>query len=454
MGSARRQSRIKRAALWLVGICLLVLWQAVLGHLLAPPNGCMLGDSYEYLHLANNIMFASRYAYDPAVLTLDKAFAYQAWMGQHRQRGLLSGQSDSALIVSATGLDHLLPTAMRQPLYPLFLAIMLPAAGYRPLLLFVIQAVLVLATVGVAAMISRNAFPSVPAAPVVTTLLLALFVPLMLTSSLVMPEVLSVPLLLSGYLLFATPGGRRRALLAGVCLGMASLAKAVVIPFGAVLVGITALSSTSKLGKARWVFCGAFLLPIVLWSARNFVALGRATPSSGETGVNVWYGAMEREIDPLSITPKQPRIREAEEIVAPHYYITLAASDRLMDAALQEVRRRPLSALGVGLSRVIRVGLLDFPGGRSYLAERSPGLFRAGQLVWIAVWSCYCFAALRLAPSREARIAMWSAGVMVAGSAFVSPQPGRTLMPFHVLMLVWASGTVCHVAGRLRRPAT
>lgn len=438
-----------RAALWLAAVCLLVLWQAVLGYLLAPPNGCMLGDSYEYLHLASNVLRAGSYGYDPAVLTMDNVLDYQAWIGEHRQRGLLRWESDPALAVPATDVGELRPTAMRQPLYPAFLGAVLAITGHRPLLLFLIQAVLVCAAITLAACVSHVSFARTVHAPLTTVLVLAGFLPLMLTSSLIMPEVLSITILLLGYLMFARTEGPQGALLAGICLAIAGLTKAIAIPFGALLIAVAAFSDRERLRRVWWMMLIGLLLPLGFWAARNYLALGRPTISTGEAGVNLWYGAIEQEMNPLAISPKEVDLEAVARIAAPDYYITVAASDAFVEAALREVRARPAKVLAVAVSRVLRVGFLDLPGGRSFIAVRFPGLYRVAQLVWLMMWICYGYAAARLTMSKDLARAMWSVPCLVAMVTFLSPLT-RTLMPLQVLMLTGASATIAQVAGHIR----
>lgn len=449
MGSAGEQARTKRTALRVGGICLLVLWQAVLGHLLAPPNGCMLGDSYEYLHLASNLVCTGRYAYDPAVLTLDNALDYQAWIGKHRQRGLLRWETDPTLAVPATDVGGLRPTAMRQPLYPAFLGTVLAITGHRPLLLFLIQAALVCAAIALAACVSHVSFARTVYAPLTTVLLLSGFLPLILTSNLIMPEVLSITILLLGYLMFAKAKGPLGALLAGICLAIAGLTKAVAIPFGAWLITVAALSDRERLRRVWWMMLIGLFLPLGFWATRNYLALGRPTISTGEAGVNLWYGAIDQEVNPLAASSKEVDLEAVARIAAPDYYITVPASDRFVEAAMQEVQARPAYALAVAASRVLRVGFLDFPGGRSLMAVRLPGLFRVAQVVWVVMWICHGYAAARLTMSKDLARAMWSVPCLVAVVAFLSPL-NRTLMPFQVLMLTGASATMAHVVGYIR----
>ncbi len=188
---------------------------------------------------------------------------------------------------------------LRPPVYPVFLALLLPLAGMNVAGMLLLQACALSAGVLAFYAFGRRLFGRVTGLG--TALLAALFVPLASYASSLYAEALFITLLMAGLAivdLAFVRGSRRAALSAGVVLALAALTRAVGLYLLPLVAGwlVWRAWSNRRPGRqyywlASFLLAGA-LLVIGPWAARNYLVHGRVILSDTNGGISMWYGTV------------------------------------------------------------------------------------------------------------------------------------------------------------------
>lgn len=309
--------------MWLAGA---LLAAGIMVYTMVQPHDPITPDAREYLGLGENLARTGTYAQPTNSLPIFGRFEVET------------------------------PTRMRQPLYPLFLAVSYWLSGRHALLVFTLQGLMNLASLGLTCLLGAVTFGKAfwPGTP----LLLALYFPLWVPAAYCGTESLYLVLVSAGmFFLFVTlksDAGRSRpivfAALGGISFGAALLTR----PAGLALV----ILITGYLGAAALfrrlrpvnllVFIAAVAMVLLPWTIRNAIALREITPLSSEGGFCLWDA---------TLAPDEPRFFESEQFraaVGEDYYLSREAEKRFKDFAIRNIRANPGQYLRSGVRRVVR----------------------------------------------------------------------------------------------------
>jgi 4-amino-4-deoxy-L-arabinose transferase-like glycosyltransferase len=193
---------------------------------------------------------------------------------------------------------------LRPPVYPAFLALLLPAAGMHIADALLFQACIL--SVGALAFYAFGAHLFGRITGLVTALLAAIFIPLASYASSLYAEALFVTLLVTGLTALNDAIERksgRMAFGAGVILALAALTRAVgvyLIPLAAAWMIWRAWSDGYR--EWRWyrsailLLLGAMLV-IGPWAGRNYLVHGRLIVSDTNGGISMWYGTVRDDAE-------------------------------------------------------------------------------------------------------------------------------------------------------------
>lgn len=193
---------------------------------------------------------------------------------------------------------------LRPPVYPVFLALLLPLAGMSISGALLLQACVL--SVGTLAFYAFGKQLFGRATGLATALLAALFVPLASYASSLYAEALFVTLLVAGLTLLdraLARGSGWTAAGAGAALALAALTRAVglyMIPLAAAWIVWQAWqggrSEVRRYRLAVFLILGATLV-IGPWAARNYLVHGRVILSDTNGGISMWYGAVRDDAE-------------------------------------------------------------------------------------------------------------------------------------------------------------
>ena len=298
------------------------------------------------------------------------------WWMQARTGAVQPGDSEE-YVRGAVGLLHSAYTTgekwLRPPLYPFFLAAAFATAGYDIPRALLLQALVTGAGVLAFAGLGHALFGRKDVA-VVSALIAALFIPFVAYGSVLFAEALFVVLVTASFalLLRRDRAGRRRAALAGIVFGLATLTRAVglfFLPF-AMLALVVEMRETSlvhgrSFRASRWggtrsgigaavAFGLATVLTIAPWTVRNALAYGRFIPVDTNGGVSFWYGAVRDDAE----------LERGEALLAglPNLADKQRAAVRM---ALDTIRDEPVRYLGRVRFKIVSLWQL---GSRNYAA--------------------------------------------------------------------------------------
>jgi 4-amino-4-deoxy-L-arabinose transferase-like glycosyltransferase len=264
--------------------------------------------------------------------------------------------------------DGVTPGRMRQPLYPLFLAAIYGAFGYRDGAVFLVQALLCTATVFLTWRLAR-ALGVADGPAVAAAALVAVYPPFARLSGLLLTESLSTLLLMLSALLFVAAAAQPRpgrALALGVVVGVHTLcrpATAMLPVWLPVLFWLVLGDRRRVLRVAGWTALG-FMLAVSPWLARNAITLGVPSFLSTEGGAGMYVGGRP-DAERIWSEGLMPFLRseEARAIVGDRYYSSEEANARFRALALDRLRSQPLQVLLHGALQTAKAWLY-MPGAR------------------------------------------------------------------------------------------
>lgn len=242
-----------------------------------------------------------------AVIVLALAMRLWFWWIQARSGAVPPGDPEEyyrAAIHILHGGYHDTGKWLRPPVYPAFLALLLPAAGMHVAGALLLQACIL--SVGVLAFYAFGAHLFGRITGLVTALLAAIFVPLASYASSLYAEALFITLLVAGLTALDHAIERkseRAAFGAGAILALAALTRAV----GVYLIPLVAAWMAWRVwqaGYAGWrryypvilLLLGA-LLVIGPWAGRNYLVHGRLIVSDTNGGISMWYGTVRNDTE-------------------------------------------------------------------------------------------------------------------------------------------------------------
>ncbi|MCS7290787.1 MAG: glycosyltransferase family 39 protein, partial [Roseiflexus sp.] len=242
-----------------------------------------------------------------AVVALALAARLWFWQAQAQSGAVPPGDPEEyyrAAIHILYGGYHDTGKWLRPPVYPAFLALLLPLAGMNVAGALLLQAYVL--SIGTLAFYAFGAQLFGRAVGLVTALLAALFVPLASYASSLYAEALFVTLLVLGLALLDRALTRRSIWAAfgtGATLALAALTRAVglyLIPLAAVWIAWQARqdrrSEAQHYPLAIFLILGATLV-IGPWAARNYLAHGRVILSDTNGGISMWYGTVRDDAE-------------------------------------------------------------------------------------------------------------------------------------------------------------
>ncbi len=337
--------------------------------------------------------------------------------------------------------DQEAPTRMRQPLYPLFLAAIWAVAGnLHPQTVAVIQAILTLGSICLIYLIGLRLFNATTAG--VGAILVAVYVPLAMTSGLILTECLYTFLLLgTSYFLvrWAEENTVRAAALVGLSIGLLTLCRSTTLYLIPLLPLVLWLMSDRRGAQVRkgllaLAIAVAVLLP---WGLRNYAAFGHFSVTPSLVGVAMWQGthpdyfkyAPYGAVKILNASP------EARLISQGQHYLSQGAGQRFRQAAYEHVRKDPWGVLGQGIVKVV-ITWTYWAGTRPWL-RTAPAWYAIGVIAKVAFLALafYGFNAAK-------RPGVWTilVWVVVFSAAMMVVTPvARYLIPLMPLIILGAA---------------
>jgi hypothetical protein len=251
-------------------------------------------------------------------------------------------------------------TRMRQPGYPLFLALFYWILGQKVLVVQIVQMVLnclALWFVLKAAdcLLDGKLIPW-------AALFAALYFPWLILSSMILAESLFIVLLWSAVLAMAKSvvlDGKRYYLFSGILMGAAVMVKPIGLPVLLLSAVPIAVVAGLREGLRSWsLVATGCLICVVPWTIRNYAAMGEMTCLPSTSGYNLWVAAR----------PLGAEWWDSSEEFAwatdnwKHYYIDRRASERFTELAI--ARLEADGALVVAGRALLRTfsAWLRFPG--------------------------------------------------------------------------------------------
>jgi 4-amino-4-deoxy-L-arabinose transferase-like glycosyltransferase len=284
-----------------------------------------------------------------------------------------SRHAQSMLRHGVYSLDGRTPDRMRQPGYPLFLAVVYALFGPSNTPVYYVQAVLNTVNVFLVWKLARILGLSSGVAAG-AALLLAVYPPFARLSGLILNETLSILLLLSFAVVFVRTAAEPlagRAIALGSLLGVHTLCRPITALFPVwltVLMWFVLRRARPALRIGALATVG-FALALVPWTARNAIVLGRATFLSTEGGASLYVG-VRPDAEQIWDRGLESFLESGEvrAIIGDAYYISEEADDRFRAAAFSRLLQDPASSLLHGMIQVVKA-LTYMPGVRTVTRE-------------------------------------------------------------------------------------
>ncbi len=258
--------------------------------------------------------------------------------------------------------DQEAPTRMRQPLYPLFLAAIWTVTGALHLqVVAAIQALLTVGSICLVYLIGLRLFNAVTAG--VGAILVALYLPLAIISTLILTEGVYTFLLLgtSYFMLrWADENTVKAAALVGLGIGLMTLCRSTtlyLIPFLPVVLWLVSDRSPAQITKGMVALLAAALV-LLPWGIRNYATFGDFSIMTSDAGITVWHGtqpdyfkyALYGGVKRLNNSPEGRLLRQGQ------YALSQSCDRRFRQAAYRHIRQHPWQVLGRGIAKVVIAG--------------------------------------------------------------------------------------------------
>jgi len=325
------------------------------------------------------------------------------------------------------------------PLYPWALAIFFRVFGEAWTILFVLQQLAVVATAGLLAGVARKAAGE--GAGLSTAALLLLYHPPMFFAARPLGEALGL-LLLALSVSFASREGERAGVVAGLGLGLASLARPNFLPLAPLWAAGDVARRRTRRGS---LLLGAVLLMILPAMWHNFAAApGHVVPVSANGGVVFWLGNAPGAIGvytPTSGFTGALRTQQQEAMTE-----ASARSGRALDAVesdgfwWREGMRARVADPGGTIALFLRRALLTVDTaehGLDYAPALDANPLRfATPLPFAVLLGLAAFGVAAIGLSRTGGFALWSAVAVAAAAPLVFYVSSRHRLPVACLLAV------------------
>ncbi len=362
------------------------------------------------------------------------------------QIGQVSRDSDeywriATNIVSGHGYsrDGLMPTRMRMPGYPLFLAGLQLLCGPNVMAPLTLQSLLNIVTLVLLATLAARLFG--PMTGGLTALLIALYLPLPVMGVRIMAEALYIAVLTGAVVCWLRALETRQLAwfaATGALVGIAGLVKSSGLPLLVLLMPIIWLQlgrSWQALGRG-FVAAALGLIVMLPWGVRNWMVLDKPTLASTDSETCLWFGThpYNRTHWPEYATPFFD-LPEFRAIVGDDYYLQEDVSSELARAARERVEANPIDFLKLGFWKV-SVTWTYLPGTRP-LAARAPLIFTLARVPQVLVLLLAIWGAVR-SPARLWSVALTLA-VIISGGLFLGHATARYTMPVMPLAMLFVA---------------
>lgn len=304
-------------------------------------------DSYEYLSVANNILNNGAYS-----VSQINSKDFPQFLGES-------------------------PTRMRQPLYPVFLALLFFFFGNSIISVQLVQLILSILTLFLIIDIGKRIFGSDYSQ--INNIILSLYFPLWMLSANILTETVFILLTIISFRYYIISKEKKQSkfiLLSGILLGLSFLTRpiALIIFF---IIGIIHLYPSKKVNyKYFSIFVIGFMLVIIPWTLRNYFVMDEFTPLSSDGGYNLYAST-------LGVNEK-PWINDIgfNEAVQNGYYLDNQANKKFVNLAVKNFYNDPITYMIYGIKRIIKTWSY-FPGSRIY--ENNSVIFYTFSLVQFSI---------------------------------------------------------------------
>ncbi len=331
----------------------------------------------------------------------------------------------------ATGQGYVLepggpPTALRGPVYPLFLAGLYALFGHRHGAVYAAQVLVDLASLGLTYALAWRVYRHRGVASL-AALGYALYLPFALQVGQVMTETLFTMLLLLGVWAFLVSVERAEngrtwavwAAAAGTSLSLAALTRpaGMVVPLALAGALLWLLRSWRRVLAGGAVFLVAFALVLLPWTWRNWHLFGAFVPTSTLGGVNLFLGnySLGRDAYLTVQSPEETRrmlilTRALEMERAPLNEVELDRA--FQQKALDLIRAHPFRYLHLSANRLLQLWFnLGYAGGPPSAASKAVAVAHG------VIWVLAAMGLWRERPER-ARLALALVAVLAAFTVF------------------------------------
>jgi len=254
------------------------------------------------------------------------------------------------------------PTALRAPLYPLFLYQLYQLTGINRTVALFMQAAFDTGTCLLIYLIARQLFASSPVA-LLSSLLWALYLPGILVSKRFHSEPMFT-FLLGGTILLMMRAYRKEQTryfaLAGIGFGLSSLCRPVVVLFPLIWLFFYILR---KKKRQAWgnglILLFAYGLTLTPWVMRNYKQFEQFIPGSTRGGYSLYSGNAAladkdffKYLDPWAVDERVKK-ELPEDLTDPHARFEGLVDDALMERSFELIKHYPLRYLALCLNRFL-----------------------------------------------------------------------------------------------------
>lgn len=280
------------------------------------------------------------------------------------------------------------PTTMRSPGYPLFLAFIYLWGSHESVIF--VQCLLLSLSACLYAFLCWRLSQKVWLA-VLSGVLITLYAPYQMMAFSLLADALFA-FLLSLFLAVFCEGlwwqkERQRTffIAAAVILAMATLVRPITLFLPAILY-LLGVKSRGYYRNVTLLFV-VYVLILLPWTFRNYQVTSRFIPMASTGAYNLWQGSYRSSVvygESAGVYDEDFQ-KEKIRLVEDDYYIDYQAEKRFLSAALERIYTQPLRYIRNCFERMIR-GYLSFPGTRDWLNNGAYTRFFALAFIQALIW--------------------------------------------------------------------
>jgi 4-amino-4-deoxy-L-arabinose transferase-like glycosyltransferase len=252
------------------------------------------------------------------------------------------------------------PTRMRQPLYPVFLALLFFFFGNSIIPVQLVQLILSLFTLFLIVDIGKRIFGSDYSQ--INNIILSIYFPLWMLSTSILTETVFIFFIIISFRFYIISKEKKELkfiLLSGVLLGLAFLTRPIALILFLVIGSIHLYTLKKVSYKYFSILSIGFMLVIIPWTLRNYFVMDEFTPLSSDGGYNLFAST-------LGVNEK-PWINDFgfNEAVQNGYYLDNQANNKFVNLAIKNFYSEPFTYITYGIKRIIKTWSY-FPGSRMF----------------------------------------------------------------------------------------